>query len=79
MISEKITMKSCVGRWAVVTERMYNGAGNVLEKGCKVKIIASNSGGMKVITETCPHCKQAAFITQVKRHQLTLLPEEKTK
>lgn len=73
MISNKITMKSCVGKYAVTDICLTNKLGVILEKGCKVKIVGASNKGMTIQTDVCPYCKQAFYITHVKRNYLTLL------
>lgn len=73
MISTKITMKSCVGKFATLDKTIKNRAGEGIIAGTKVKIVGANSRGMAIKTDVCPHCGQFAVITQIKRCDLTLL------
>ena len=72
MILEKITMKSCVGKYATLDHDIHSGAGYGMGTGCRVKIISANNRGMTVQTERCPCCQQHAMISRVQRCDLTL-------
>lgn len=76
MISEKITMKSCVGKFAMLDRTLRNHAGEGIVAGTKVKIVSANSRGMTIKTDVCPHCGQFAVITHIKRCDLTLVGGE---
>lgn len=73
MISEKITMKSCVGKYATLDRDIKNGAGAGMGKGCRVKIIGSNNYGMTIRSEKCSCCQQFSEISRVQRRDLTLM------
>lgn len=75
MISEKITMKSCVGKYAILDRDIKNGAGYGMGKGCKVKIVSSNNFGMTIRTDKCQCCQQFSEISRVQRCDLTLLED----
>ena len=48
MISTKITMKSCIGKFATLDRNIVNGAGEGIVAGTKVKIVGANSRGMSI-------------------------------
>lgn len=73
MIDEKQTMKSCVGKYATLDRDIKNGAGYGMGKGCRVKIMSSNSFGMTIRSEKCPCCQQWSEISRVQRCDLTLV------
>lgn len=72
MISKKIAMKSCVGKYATLDRDIRNGAGAGMGRGCRVKIVGSNNFGMIIRSERCPCCQQFAEISHVQRCDLTL-------
>lgn len=73
MISNKVTMKSCVGKYATLDRDIKNGAGHGMGKDCRVQIVASNNLGMVIRTEKCPCCQQFTEISHVQRCDLTLI------
>lgn len=73
MIDKKVTMKSCIGKYAILERDIKNDMGQGMGKGCKVKIVGSNNWGMTIQTEKCTCCQQFAEIKHIQRRDLTII------
>lgn len=75
MISEKITMKSCVGKLVKTDRDLQNGFARI-PAGTKAKITGTSWAGFTILSEKCPHCGIQIYMSHVKRKDLTLIGGE---
>jgi hypothetical protein len=75
MIPKRMKADEIVGRMATLDSDICNGAGLAIAKGSKVKIVRA-SYGIEIKTEICSHCGQYAYISKLKRDDLTLIDND---
>lgn len=71
-ISQKIKLKECIGKYATTDRQIVNGAGQVIPKGSKVKIVGA-AKGLSISTEPCCACGQHSYVRNIPKSALTLL------
>lgn len=77
-ISQKLTAEDLVGKPVCVLRKLQNRGGEGVSPGTIATIKRVVRGqGITIETKKCPCCGQYAYITGVKRDDLTLVPEHK--
>lgn len=76
MIDKKITMKSCIGKYAITDETLTNRGGCQIAKGTKAKIVHGSNHGLEIRTDKCVYCGQSSIISNLKRDSLTLIDSD---
>lgn len=70
-IPNDVKVHDCIGCFATVDRDVQNGAGFVIPKGTRVRII-SVSRAVNITTLPCPHCGISVYVRGVKKNSLTL-------
>ena len=76
MIDKKVTLKSCMNKYAITDKDLMNGAGQLVPKGTKVHISFASNWGLTIRLPKCEYCGVSVTISHIKRSDLTLIDGE---
>jgi hypothetical protein len=76
MIDKKITLKSCMRKYAITDRDLMNRGGQLVPKGTKVYIVFASNWGLEIRLPKCECCGVSVTISHLKRNDLTLVESE---